>query len=88
MHDGINDGEHRISHVVHNEGAYTAKHHIKAFDWIALLIKVGRLGGELLLESRTYGRQEVLVTQVIEEVKVRKVLLMNLLADFEPQMHR
>ena len=88
VNDRIDNWKHWVPHVVHHKGAYTAQHQVKVFDRITLLIKVGRLGWELLLETGTDGRQEVLITQVVEEVKVRKIFLMNLLADFEPQMHR
>ena len=88
VHDRINNGEHWIIHVVHYECTYTAQHQVKVCDRIALLIKVGRLGWELLLESGTDWSQEILIAQVIKEVKVREVLLMNFFADFEPQVHR
>ena len=84
VHDGINDGEHRVSHVVHYEGTDTAQHHVKALYRIALLVKVRRFRGKLLFEPGAYRRQKVLVAQVVEEVKVREVLLVDLLADFEP----
>lgn len=79
--------KHFVVHLIHHKSADAFNRKVEVIDEVSLLIEVGRLSEELLLEARADKGQETLIPDGREQVELLKALFVDLLADFEPQVH-
>ena len=88
-HHWVNDGEHLVLQVGHDERSDTPNGQIEAVDRVAFLIEVGGFGVELLLEPRTNPSDEVAINvNLLEYLEILKAFLVDLLAHFQSQVQR
>ena len=55
----VNNGEHLIIHVWHDEGTHSSDWKIKVVNWVSFLIEVSRLRVHTLLQSSAHPGNEV-----------------------------